>query len=66
MTSACLLKMANDGVLQSYPASGPVSGIDVNFARGPGPAQTNASVEDISVTVGLTVEGPGNSSFKVC
>ncbi|KAI9003472.1 hypothetical protein DFJ74DRAFT_438770 [Hyaloraphidium curvatum] len=64
MTSPCLLKMAADGNLQSYPAQGNVSGIDANFARGPGPAQTNASVEDISITLSAVWEDTPLQKFE--
>jgi len=51
MSSPCTLAMVDSKQLVGFPATGRPADITVNFARGPGPAQVNASVQDITATV---------------
>ncbi len=53
MTSPCTLAMVDAKQLISFPAEGTVPDVSVNFARGPGPAQVNATVDSITATVSL-------------
>jgi hypothetical protein len=53
MTSPCTLAMVDAKQLISFPAEGIVPDVSVNFARGPGPAQVNATVDAITATVSL-------------
>ncbi|KXS16867.1 hypothetical protein M427DRAFT_144645 [Gonapodya prolifera JEL478] len=65
ITSACVLKMAQDGYLSSIPSTWTGTGVNVIFDRGPGLAnETTANIAALSVMVSSLYEASPLEKFE--